>query len=223
MISNVKVALLGSALLVLASGAASAADLGPYQPYNPPPPEPVQSYQPSIWEGAYIGVNGGYGWSNSGYGEPSGGFGGAQVGYNWQRDRFVFGVEADFQGGDISGHEFGAFSEARSDVDWFSTVRGRAGIASGPWLLYATGGVAFADIDNRIDFAGGPSFRDSSTKTGYVVGGGLEYAISRNWTAKAEYLYLGFGDETLVSNGGGFETTVNNDIQTVRVGLNYKF
>ncbi|MBA2125760.1 porin family protein [Hyphomicrobium methylovorum] len=222
MIANVKVALLGGAMMAIASGAASAADLGPYQPYNPPAPEPVVNYQPSIWEGAYIGVNGGYGWSNSGYGEPSGGFGGAQIGYNWQRDRFVFGVEADFQGADISGHEFGAFHEARSDVDWFSTVRGRAGIASGPWLLYATGGVAFADIDNRIAFDDGTSFRKDGTRTGYVVGGGLEYALSRNWTMKAEYLYLGMGNDNLV-NDEGFETRVNNDIQTVRVGLNYKF
>jgi outer membrane immunogenic protein len=209
----------GALLLLTASSSAWAADLGPYQPYTPPPAPEVRYESPAIWEGAYIGVNGGYGWSDSNFTEPEGGFGGGQIGYNWQRDRFVFGVEGDFQGADISGTAFDQFGDtARSDVNWFSTVRGRLGFASGTWLVYGTGGVAFADIDNRIHFTGGSVSRDSGTQTGYAVGGGAEWAFAPNWSAKAEYLYLGFGDDTLPSGD-----RINNDFQTVRVGLNYKF
>ncbi|HVZ06101.1 outer membrane protein [Hyphomicrobium sp.] len=216
--------LLGSvATLAAASGSAMAADLGPYQPYNPPPPEPAPIYQPAIWDGAYIGANGGYGWSNGGPTEPDGGFGGGQIGYNWQRDRIVFGLEGDIQGGDISGTAFTFDGDtARSNMDWFSTVRGRLGFASGPWLIYATGGVAFADIDNRVNLVGAPSFHDDSTQTGYAVGGGVEWAFAPKWSLKAEYLYLGFGDDNL-HNADGDTFKVNNDVQTVRVGLNYHF
>jgi outer membrane immunogenic protein len=210
---------LGSVLLfVTASASASAADLGPYHPYNPPP---IEAYaEPPIWQGAYIGINGGYGWSNSGLTDPDGGFGGGQIGYNWQRDRFVFGVEGDFQASDINAKSFGSFGDAKSDVNWFSTMRGRVGFANGPFLIYGTGGVAFADISNRLD-TGLEVFKDSGTQTGYAVGGGLEWAFARNWSAKAEYLYLGFGDDKITSDSDAIR--VNNDIQTVRVGLNYKF
>ena len=149
-----------------------------------------------------------------------GGFGGGQIGYNWQRDRFVFGVEGDFQGADIGGTRIRSIWRRRRDrdVNWFSTVRGRLGFASGPLLVYGTGGVAFADIDNRIHFTDGNVSRNSGTQTGYAVGGGVEWAFAPNWSAKAEYLYLGFGDDTLPSGD-----RINNDFQTVRVGLNYKF
>ena len=93
----------GILLCVTATTSAWAADLGPYRPYTPPPPAPIQSYaEPPIWEGAYIGLNGGYGWSSSNFAEPDGAFGGGQIGYNWQRDRFVFGVEGDIQASDIN-------------------------------------------------------------------------------------------------------------------------
>jgi outer membrane immunogenic protein len=215
------IALGGILLCVSATTSAWAADLGPYQPYSPPP-APIESYaEPAIWEGAYVGVNGGYGWSNSNFTEPDGAFGGGQIGYNWQRDRFVFGVEGDIQASDINANaDFGGFGNARTDIDWFSTVRGRLGIAQGPWLLYGTGGVAFADISNRVDI-GPVTLSNSDTQVGYAVGGGLEWAFAKNWSAKAEYLYLGFGDDTF--SGGGNTVHVNNDIQTVRAGLNYKF
>jgi outer membrane immunogenic protein len=212
---------LGGALLVsTASSGAFAADLGPYQPYNPPA-APVVYESPSIWEGAYIGINGGYGWSNSTFTEPEGGFGGGQIGYNWQRDRFVFGLEGDFQGADISGRAYNPFDDAtaHSNVNWFSTVRGRLGYASGPFLVYGTAGLAVADFDTNVNFLGGGGhFRDDDTKVGYAAGGGIEWAFAPNWSMKAEYLYLGFGDEGLSS---GYR--INNDFETVRVGLNYKF
>jgi outer membrane immunogenic protein len=193
-----------------ASSGAWAADL--YRPYTPPPePAPAPYVEPAIWEGAYIGINGGYGWSNSGATDADGAFGGGQIGYNWQRGRLVFGIEGDFQGSDVNSSNSGL---AGSDMDWFSTVRGRVGLANGPLLIYGTGGVAFADITNRFAFV-----EDSDTKTGYAVGGGLEWAFAPNWSAKAEYLFLGFGDDTVAGTG----VKVDDDVHTVRVGLNYHF
>ncbi|RUO97240.1 outer membrane protein [Hyphomicrobium sp.] len=220
MTSQFTKSLLGGAVLALtASGSAWAADLGPYQPYSPPPSAEVVYGTPSIWQGAYIGINGGYGWSNSTFTEPEGGFGGGQLGYNWQRDRFVFGLEGDIQAADISGRAYNPFDDAtaHSNVNWFSTVRGRLGFTAGSLLIYGTGGLAVADFDNKVD-VGGLTFRDNDTKVGYAAGGGVEWAFAPNWSMKAEYLYLGFGDEKLSS---GYR--INDDFQTVRVGLNYKF
>jgi outer membrane immunogenic protein len=107
-------------------------------------------------------------------------------------------------------------------MNWFSTVRGRIGIASGPWLLYGTAGLAIADVNNSVNLVGVPSFHDSDTLTGYAVGGGLVWAFAQQWSLKAEYLYLGLGDSTL-HNVDGDSVRVNNDVQTVRVGLNYHF
>ena len=119
---------------------------------------------PSIWQGAYIGINGGYGWSNSNFTEPEGGFGGGQIGYNWQRDRFVFGVEGDFQGGDIGGIKTTAFDNASSDINWFSTVRGRVGIATGPWLHLRHGRRRVCrHVDNRVDFDDGITLSEFPT------------------------------------------------------------
>ncbi|HET6389655.1 outer membrane protein [Hyphomicrobium sp.] len=205
----------GGALLSLAaSSGAWAADLGPYQSYTPPQPE-VRYEAPLIWQGAYVGINGGFAWSDSNPTNAEGGFGGAQVGYNWQRGRLVFGIEGDFQGGDIGGR-LGVDPEAslHSEINWFSTVRGRLGIATGPWLVYGTGGVAFADIDTRVRFDDGDSWKDSGTQVGYAVGGGIEWAFAQNWSAKAEYLFVGLGED---------DFGVNNDLHTIRAGLNYKF
>lgn len=198
-----------------ASSAAGAADLGGYQSYTPPPQPEVRYDSPSIWDGAYVGINGGYAWSNSNPTDAEGGFGGAQVGYNWQRGRLVFGIEGDFQGGDIGGSvATDVDATLHSEINWFSTVRGRVGIATGPWLIYGTGGVAFADIDTRVRFDDGDSWKDSGTQVGYAVGGGLEWAFAQNWSAKAEYLFVGLGKD---------DFGVNNDLHTVRAGLNYKF
>lgn len=217
----------GALFFAFCASSASAADLGPYRPYAPPPPQAVvEPYaEPPIWEGAYIGVNGGYSWTESGLTTPDGWFGGGQVGYNIQRGALVYGVEGDFQGGDMEkGADFfgpGGFGAAVTDVDWFSTIRGRVGLAAGPTLFYATAGVAFADIDSRIAFGNGTSVSDSSVQTGYAVGGGLEWAFAPHLSMKAEYLYMDFGDQTLT--GTAPATIVDTNMQTVRVGLNYRF
>jgi len=170
--------------------------------------------------------------------------GGAQIGYNWQMGSFVYGLEADIQGTDIKGT--GSFCDiagcanvqttATQKLDWLGTVRARFGFAAfNRGLLYVTGGLAVGDPKlsaNINEFAGlGRQFNasTSSTRAGYTVGAGAEYAFSQNWSAKLEYLYYDFGTRTAVgiqTNPIGADFAVyraKTDGHIVRVGLNYRF
>ena len=166
------------------------------------------------WAGLYVGVNGGYGANAasvpSGGLDPAGGFGGGQIGYNVQRGNIVFGLEADIEGADISD----TAGRVTSKMDWFGTVRGRAGYTVGQALVYGTGGFAYGNVTNT----GWPS----ETQTGWVAGGGVEYKINPTWSAKAEYQYLDL-DATDAAGAGrlGDARLDRTQVNTVRVGLNY--
>lgn len=168
------------------------------------------------WSGLYVGVNGGYGWANSSsYGfQPSGGFGGGQIGYNWQgiwNPHLVLGVEADIEGADITDSYYGH----QASVNYFGTIRGRIGYAFDRALVYATGGFAYGEVQ---DSAFGASL--TSTETGYTVGGGVEYKILPNWSAKAEYDFV-----SLDAGNSGANLSLNNssrsEFNTFKVGVNY--
>ena len=230
-----KLLLSGVAAAAILSAPAMAADM----PVKAPPPASMFN-----WTGFYVGANGGYGWSahgnqlndplfgtNTGM-SPSGGFGGGQMGYNWQAvgSPWVFGLETDLEGSGIKGsHTAGAVPTVfSSQADWFGTLRGRLGYAVDRTLIYATGGLAYGHINNRSvgGIAGGPFIEDHTT-TGYVIGGGVEYAFNPAWSVKLEYQYLNFGkNDPLGATGVRFSTfgTVNDDAyHTVRIGLNYRF
>src|SRR5215470_8095545 len=120
------------------------------------------------WAGFYIGVNSGYAWSDHtdkfaqpAFGifpqgiNPQGAFGGGQIGYNWQgilHPNLVLGVEADIQGAEIRDGNPGKFvgQGAKSNLDYFGTVRGRLGLAFGSSLIYGTGGLAYGGIRNEV-------------------------------------------------------------------------
>lgn len=198
--------------------------------------------------------------SAGGTADVDGGFGGIHVGYNWQRQDWVFGLEADFQWTGQDGSIFvcstaacgaGAVSAtANFDLNWFGTVRARAGVLVDPRvLLYITGGFAYANIDAdyTAGIVGGPSatFSKDGTISGWVIGAGGSWAIKDNWLLRAEYLYMDFGDigrasgsassQTITPNSPnqGFtsvlDTTVNAGINAdfsehvFRIGLSYKF
>jgi outer membrane immunogenic protein len=214
---------------------ALAADLGPYRP--PPPVEPIYEPAPSgpwNWQGIYLGVNAGYGWGNdnaaayNGFGggvgttNPDGWFGGGQIGYNAQFNAIVLGLEADLQGADISDTTAlsGGLAQVTTDIEWFSTLRGRAGYAAGPALLYVTGGFAFADLNQTIS-APTATMSSDDWETGYTLGGGIEWAFAPNWSLKSEYLFVDLGDQTLSSPAGTY--TTETDFHTARAGLNYRF
>jgi outer membrane immunogenic protein len=220
------------------------------------PPLPVFS-----WTGFYVGGHGGCGASRQSIdnfnsaGSPAdffgdftsdggGCFGGIQGGYNWQWGNWVLGIEADGSWGSIKGQ--GALLEDggneaflyNNNVTSLGTVRGRLGWAfnwgATPVLPYFTAGWGWGT--NHVNVAGsfgdGPIFTSNSqTHSGGVVGGGVEVALSPNWSLKGEYMYYGLGSKSYLVNFDGeccgpefVPPGANLDlkVQTVKVGLNYK-
>jgi outer membrane immunogenic protein len=199
--------------------------------------EPVIIADVFSWTGFYVGANVGYGWgeadhqagTNSGTGindfDIDGAFAGGQIGYNWQFNQIVLGAEADIQWSGIDGDcgpgECGVPQSTEHEIDWFGTLRGRLGYAAGEWMPYVTGGYAFGDA-TRTTSSGGGASADANID-GWVAGAGVEWAFAPNWSAKAEYQYLDFGDERYVFSTPGFDPIVDLTIHTVRIGVNYRF
>jgi outer membrane immunogenic protein len=176
----------------------------------------------------------------------SGGFVGGQVGANYQTGLFVFGVEGDIQVAHIN-NGTGALNVAccapafagapysltrAQNLDWFGTVRGRLGLAI--WdrtLVYGTGGLMYAEEvvnSNIISPAGvGYQAQSSGTHSGWVAGGGLEYAFTNRLSAKVEGLYYKIGTETIAWTGPVTHLTNTTAFSysgaLVRLGANLKF
>jgi outer membrane immunogenic protein len=213
--------------MLAATTAAMAADL----PRRYEMPIKAPAYVPAFsWTGFYIGINGGgaFGHSNwnfaglrSGF-DTSGGLVGGTIGANYQAGSWVFGIEGDGDWTDISGSTSCLLAiPCRTKNDWLATARGRIGWAFDRVLPYFTGGGAFGNIK-----AGVPGFTEINTdRSGWTVGGGLEYAFLPNWTTKIEYLYVDLGrtECTFACSGGVVPTTVDFTTNIVRAGLNYKF
>ncbi|QFR32891.1 outer membrane protein [Ancylobacter sp. TS-1] len=207
-----------AAVALLAAAPAFAADLP--QPYPTKAPAAVIAEPVFTWTGFYLGANAGYAWG-SGEGaastlgiNPDGFLGGGQIGVNYQFDNnIVLGAEADFQGSDIKDSSIYGYE---SKLDYFGTVRARLGYAMGNVLPYVTGGLAWGHHEVSDNLLG---LSSDKTLVGWTVGGGLEYALTNNWTVKAEYLYMDLGDDYYDSIGDKSGLTAN----IVRAGVNYKF
>jgi outer membrane immunogenic protein len=216
--------------------------------------------------GAYFGAALGYGQqrmqnTNETIGAPSSGVkfddneGGVTVGgyagYNWQRccSPLVFGVETDINylnthptAFDIESSPLGTDSTSlRSRMDWFGTLRGRAGVVvHDSWLLYGTAGLAYGEVDHTLGDnclgcntgASLGNFEQSNkdTKVGWTAGAGAEFLHDTHWMLRAEALYVDLGSEThsysITDNlGDTANATAKWDDQfwVARVGLAYKF
>jgi outer membrane immunogenic protein len=241
-----KIALAATVMAVMASGSASAADLG-----RPIYKAPVMSAVPvSNWSGFYIGGHAGYGWGDSDYDffagnayAPAGssfshnmdGFmGGGHLGFNWQMGAFVAGLEGSFTWSDLRRDNitnplgFVATDVYGTRINWVSTITPRIGFAMNNWLLYVKGGVAFGDIETSIGTVAPVTANTrSDTRVGWTVGAGTEYAFTPNWIIGVEGNYYDFGTLTTnqVSTPVGF---LRNDDATVTAWsvlgrLSYKF
>lgn len=215
-----------------------AADLGGPRPL--PPPSNFEDYgepsKPPLWHGLYWGLSGGYGWGDSEASssettsadtDPEGWLASVTVGYNMLFGNLLVGVEGDLGVMDISADDEklsgSPFSYYRTSFGpWWGTLRGRAGIAMGRLLLYGTGGLAFASLDEVSLDTGMEKASDSELRAGWVVGGGLELAFTDNVSAKVEYLHMDFGStDGLTSTGTSY--SFDNEVDVVRAGLNFRF
>jgi opacity protein-like surface antigen len=178
---------------------------------------------------------------------PNGGIFGFQGGYNYQfAPNYLVGLEGDWSWGNASDSQNPLLNVQAVDgttyrlnytsevkLGWQATIRGRLGYVQGPWLFYGTGGVAFIHVNwsdtNTLINPGGTTIATaassaSKTLAGFVVGGGAEYMLTRNWIGRLEYLYEDFGSFD-VPYGFGPQTG-NLDlrsVQKVRIGISYKF
>jgi outer membrane immunogenic protein len=229
--------LFAGAVALAAASPAFAADLIP--PPAPPPQAPA-TYIPTIapvynWGGIYLGIVGGYGFGQSEWTQSGGTTGnfdidgaviGGTIGANFQSGPFVFGIEGDGEWTNINGttsatNTFCASCETLND--WLGTFRGRAGYAFDRVLVYATGGGAVGNIQSTIQGSGlGTS---TSTEFGWSAGGGVEFAMTDNITAKVEYLFVDLENGSCTAACGSPTPPVNVsfDASMVRAGVNLKF
>jgi outer membrane immunogenic protein len=229
---------------------ASAADMR--MPVKAPPPIPVQIF---TWTGFYLGGNIGAAWSSNRISEDRFGvtwnrssdarfIGGGQIGYNWQFNTFVFGIEGDIDGilnksrsnnvlvvptvgpVAVAGHGGG---------NWVSTLAARFGWAVDRTLFYGKAGYGWANGSGSAtvtNLTTGASYAigGDGTRSGWLVGGGIEYAFAPNWTVKGEYNYLNTGKSrtffvpaTGTFLAGDVFHSGGRDIQMVKFGFNYLF
>jgi outer membrane immunogenic protein len=230
---------LGAVALFTASLAAFAADV------DRPAPMTMPIYN---WTAFYIGANIGGAWASgtltdnltgvSFPGNHSAAMGGGTAGYNWQvSPNFVLGIEGTFDGTTVGNsgitsstavipiHGIPTVIQGSVGTDWIATLAARFGIAQNNTLYYAKAGGGWADNSASVtNILTGAPVSTSSTTSGWLVGGGIEYGVTPNWTIKAEYDYLGLSNWT---NSGpllpGDTFTISRRINMFMIGANYKF
>ena len=221
-------------LLIALAGRAEADDLSGAMPVK----APARSYD---WNGFYVGghIANGTGRGNGTLSDPNPTlvgnsfgslYGGMQGGYNYVfPSGLLLGAEADvtfpnfqtyadgliFTGGTVQG------TTVTDQIDYIATLRGRFGYAFDHWLVYGTGGFAWSQARfSETPVAGNPD-TILLTRAGWALGLGAELAIAPSWTARIEYLYDRLGTVAGVfPSGTGYQSMF--DIQTLRLGLNYK-
>jgi outer membrane immunogenic protein len=171
------------------------------------------------WNGVYAGLHSGGAFENfTGVTKKSRNealFGG-QLGYNTQLGNMVFGLETD-----LSMNGFGKGSKrtvvgTSADMRYTGTLKARAGVAFDRTLVYATGGLAYGALE-----ATRGNLSKTRGKTGYVVGAGVEYGITQNWSAKLEYNYVSLGKQDFQL--GTTRTKIGLNEHLVKAGVNYRF
>jgi outer membrane immunogenic protein len=211
--------LLSGVALAALIGSAAAADIP--RRVEPVTKAPVYVAQIYNWTGPYLGINAGAGWARSNFGAPfagdastSGGLVGLTLGYNWQVNQLVYGLEGDIDWTNLRGSTPCGITTCDVRNSWLGTVRGRLGFAMDRFMPYVTGGLAIGDIRTSIAGTG----TGSTTKAGWTLGAGVEFAVAAPWSVKLEYLYADLG------RGGGIGATdASFRTNIVRAGLNYRF
>jgi outer membrane immunogenic protein len=221
-----------AAVTLVTAFSAFAADLPARMPAKAP-----ALYNPERlvnWSGFYAGLHAGYGWGSSNWFAPASGLSadmspdgaviGGQLGYNYQIQKFVVGAEADIAWSGMKGSLVSATScatQCETKNPWLGTVRARVGMpfgATGAWLPYVTGGLAYGDVEVSDN-----GLTRKSTQWGWTAGAGLEMMFAPAWSARVEYLYVDLGKFTTIGDGTAPPFDVKYHANLVRAGVNYHF
>jgi outer membrane immunogenic protein len=219
---------------------------------------------PFSWSGFYLGVHAGVGWGRnqwSDFHDPivannnsvpgpdavykvNGAVAGGQIGFNWQVNWAVFGIEADASWAHIEGSgnnspPFGVNclqqdGGCQSKIDSLGTITGRFGVAFDRALVYVKGGAAWVNEDHTTGHtdllfpAFSYSATTSETRWGWTIGGGAEFAVSPNWSGKIEYNYIDLRDEVIAFTFSPPQTfgaagTLQRTLHILKLGVNYRF
>jgi outer membrane immunogenic protein len=214
---------------------------------SPPPAvaEPVAVAAPMVfsWTGFYVGGDFGgsfastsitsatTGWASRSL-SPAGVMGGVYGGYNYQvSSNFVLGLEGDFQGNRSSAQFYYPTFDVSPSVqqNWMASLNGRLAIAFDRALFYAIGGAAWGQGSVTVTpgfllFPGNlPPVSRTANLSGWDVGAGVEYAFDPRWAGRLEYRYYDFGSFTASNVGTYLPLHVQTSVNTVRVGLAYRF
>jgi outer membrane immunogenic protein len=202
---------------------------------------------PFTWQGFYGGVNIGGAWAHTtitdnatgasfSSGTPSAFVGGGQIGYNFQFGPVVLGVEGFFDG--IAGNNNnrntsniiiganGNSFQATARTSWVGSIAGRLGFAAAPnWLVYGKGGGAWVGYHADLtDITTATTVSTSGSRSGWLAGGGVEWAFSPNVSAKLEYDYIGLQTRSIAPIFTADRFSMNKpNVQMVTVGLNFLF
>lgn len=226
-----------SAMSAMATGAFAADTSGSYD-----------------WSGFYAGVNAGAlfndsdvtnkvtgsaGWINkktsSSDNEDAGFTGGGMLGYNWQIDQLVLGIETDFNYGGfnetykttypglLDSNNKAASNRYSYQSDWFGTLRGRVGYAMDNVLVYGTAGLAYSDLDTKFSFDGSKA-NSNWLGVGWTAGAGIEYGIEK-WSLGLEYLYVDLGSTSDSVNAATYklDNSVDYRFNVLRATAKYNF
>lgn len=233
-----KVAVLASTLTLGAVAAQAGGYVPPVVDAEPVVPVTVETVA-GAWQGGYAGLTLGYAFKGDdrvgitetatddflgdiGEAELKGANVGARVGYRWQRGNWVFGPELGVEGGDIKADTSGVSQDGfvgdlESKVNHMIALRFKTGYAVRPdMLVYGIAGVGRVDMDYELN-----GVEDSFSKTGYVLGMGVEKQINEKWSVTGEYEYANFGKEDL--QFGAVDTEATPKFSNIKVGVNFRF
>jgi outer membrane immunogenic protein len=225
-----------------AAGAAQSADL----PVKAPPPVVV----PFTWTGFYVGGNIGAAWGRRDWTDVTRGLafsqtsdarfiGGGQAGFNYQFSNFVIGVEGDIDwiardktSPTVAVPAVGTVV-VNSTIPWIATAAARFGVAVDHWLLYGKAGGGWVGNNNvtvsNITTGTSVVFANNREASGFLGGVGIEYAVTNNWTVKAEYDYLSLSRRSFIVPAGSaflvgdIFSSSGRSVQMAKIGFNYLF
>lgn len=204
------------------------------------------------WSGLYVGAHAGGAWARNdwtsiggaplgfeengtfpGAGDAQGLMAGVQAGFNVQMGNLVAGLEATASVADIDGYAKCAVDltttssfTCRNTIKSMGLLAARLGWAAGDLLVYGKAGAVWADADSTLQPTESVlSTSSSGTRWGWMAGAGVEYALGGNLSAFAEYNHMDFGSQSLAFNSpvGPLAATLDQQVDAVRLGLNYRF